>query len=300
MSVPASRTPSHASGTGSVSGAAPRLRRPTEFRLLDGRRVLVALPEDVHHLRSKYASPGAAAAADNAGGRKASNSSGSSDMAAAGDASPPVAAPAGMQVEVVVHGSAEHEALLREALAQHQARREHLRATHGDELLDEWDSVGRQLDAASAMLSELEARGGAGSGEGNNLSSDIEDRLKHNFGRFGYTANIMVRDDSGGASGSRTPATSGNGISRAGSVTADPEKPSGAISTAESGGRGEFMDKSAGTTMKLFKRPVVKQYFHKGLLWRFSEETKVMSFELFFDLLYGEYRCSYFRVRERR
>jgi len=39
--------------------------------------------------------------------------------------------------------------------------------------------------------------------------------------------------------------------------------------------------------MKLFQRPVVKQYFHRGLLWRASEETEVMSFELFFDLLYG-------------
>ncbi|KAK4214438.1 bacterial low temperature requirement A protein-domain-containing protein [Rhypophila decipiens] len=38
--------------------------------------------------------------------------------------------------------------------------------------------------------------------------------------------------------------------------------------------------------MKLFQRPVVKQYFHRGLLWRASEETAVMSFELFFDLLY--------------
>jgi low temperature requirement protein LtrA len=30
----------------------------------------------------------------------------------------------------------------------------------------------------------------------------------------------------------------------------------------------------------------VRQYFHKGLLWRASETTEVASFELFLDLLY--------------
>ncbi len=30
----------------------------------------------------------------------------------------------------------------------------------------------------------------------------------------------------------------------------------------------------------------MRQYFHKGLLWRASETTEVASFELFIDLLY--------------
>lgn len=38
--------------------------------------------------------------------------------------------------------------------------------------------------------------------------------------------------------------------------------------------------------MKFWKRPVVRQYFHKGLLWRASEVEEVASFELFVDLLY--------------
>jgi hypothetical protein len=33
-------------------------------------------------------------------------------------------------------------------------------------------------------------------------------------------------------------------------------------------------------------QPTVRQYFHKGLLWRASETTEVASFELFVDLLY--------------
>jgi low temperature requirement protein LtrA len=33
-------------------------------------------------------------------------------------------------------------------------------------------------------------------------------------------------------------------------------------------------------------KPTVRQYFHKGLLWRASGSTEVASFELFLDLLY--------------
>lgn len=35
-----------------------------------------------------------------------------------------------------------------------------------------------------------------------------------------------------------------------------------------------------------FKRPTVRQYFHKGLLWRSSKAGEVASFELFVDLVY--------------
>lgn len=38
--------------------------------------------------------------------------------------------------------------------------------------------------------------------------------------------------------------------------------------------------------MKFWKKPVVRQYFHKGLLWRASDLEEVQSFELFVDLLY--------------
>lgn len=38
--------------------------------------------------------------------------------------------------------------------------------------------------------------------------------------------------------------------------------------------------------LKLFRVPVVRQYFHKGLLWRASDQQEVESFVLFVDLLY--------------
>jgi len=34
------------------------------------------------------------------------------------------------------------------------------------------------------------------------------------------------------------------------------------------------------------QQPTIRQYFHKGLLWRASDQTEVASFELFVDLLY--------------
>ncbi|KAL7805863.1 hypothetical protein V8C26DRAFT_358681 [Trichoderma gracile] len=43
---------------------------------------------------------------------------------------------------------------------------------------------------------------------------------------------------------------------------------------------------SRGTT-KLFKRPVIRQLFVQGLLWRASEQTKVMTIELLMDLVYA-------------
>ena len=36
----------------------------------------------------------------------------------------------------------------------------------------------------------------------------------------------------------------------------------------------------------LWKKPTIRQYWHKGLLWRASEVEEVASFELFVDLLY--------------
>ncbi|KAK6355352.1 hypothetical protein TWF696_004461 [Orbilia brochopaga] len=45
-------------------------------------------------------------------------------------------------------------------------------------------------------------------------------------------------------------------------------------------------DEASSTVIRVWKRPVIRQYFHKGLLWRASEEEKVASFELFVDLLY--------------
>jgi hypothetical protein len=82
--------------------------------------------------------------------------------------------------------------------------------------------------------------------------------LEGHFGRFGYSATIKSYDDDGG------------------------ESSPGAASLLE-GGDG---DGEEAPPLKLFKVPVVRQYFHKGILWRASGCKEVSSFELFVDLLY--------------
>lgn len=48
----------------------------------------------------------------------------------------------------------------------------------------------------------------------------------------------------------------------------------------------ESNEKSTGETIKLWRRPVVRQYFHKGLIWRASETAEVSAMELFVDLIF--------------
>jgi hypothetical protein len=75
--------------------------------------------------------------------------------------------------------------------------------------------------------------------------------LEGHFGRFGYSATFKSYDDGGEDS----PLNEADG---------DGEAP----------------------PLRLFKIPVVRQYFHKGILWRASGCKEVSSFELFVDLLY--------------
>jgi hypothetical protein len=44
--------------------------------------------------------------------------------------------------------------------------------------------------------------------------------------------------------------------------------------------------KKQGQSLVFFKRPMMRQYFHKGLLWRGQDSQEVASFELFVDLFY--------------
>jgi len=158
-----------------------------------------------------------------------------------------------VQVEIVLHGSDEHRTYLRESLSHHESRRDALRATHG-RAFDEFVHVQAQLDAVSDQLDRL---------------ADHASSLNASFSKFGYDAQLRTFGDDADA-GTSTPT----------------------LSDAASGksGLSEWEDRMGGETIKLFRRPIIKQYFHRGLLWRSSEETQIMSFELFLDLLYGECR----------
>ncbi|KAK3387682.1 bacterial low temperature requirement A protein-domain-containing protein [Podospora didyma] len=209
--------------------ATPR-RRPSEFLLPDGRKVLVALPEDVETLRQKYST-------------------------ATGDGHQ-------VQVEIVVHGSDEHRGFLHQTKQHHESRHAQLRKTLGEDIVNELDSTKAQLMAVTSQLDRLQ--------------SNVCERLGANFDKFGFDARLRTYadDDDGTGSEIESAATLGGGGG------------GGGDGTSQSVAWSDASSRIGGDTIKLFKRPVVKQYFHRGLLWRAAQNTEVMSFELFFDLLY--------------
>lgn len=223
------------SEVGGGVGRSPRRRQPQEFLLPDGRRVLVALPEEAARLRARYAHD-----ADN---------------------------PDAVQVEVVVHGSAEHTGHLRRLRTHHEAARDAQRARHGGDF-DAWERTRTDLDHVARQLDRLDSDAGDGGAEA----------LNANFEKFGYTGVLRTFDDGdpalGGPSGVATP--------RRSLLDVDGDGDSSTVATRD------WDDTRGGRAIKLFQKPVIKQYFHRGLLWRASGFAEVMSFELFFDLLYGK------------
>jgi low temperature requirement protein LtrA len=51
-------------------------------------------------------------------------------------------------------------------------------------------------------------------------------------------------------------------------------------------GHHNWQDRRNGKAMQVWQKPIVRQYFHKGLLWRAQEAQEVASYELFIDLFY--------------
>ena len=149
------------------------------------------------------------------------------------------------EFDVVLSGSPEHLAVVRELHAHHSARRDTLRDTHG-EVYHEFERVRDDLDHLSNELNHLTHHG-------------VE--MDANFSKYGYTARIRTKDED---SGSATP------TSTAGSDHALLDKQQSRITDG----------------VKFFKRPLIRQYFHKGLLWRSARSGEVGTFELFADLLY--------------
>lgn len=158
--------------------------------------------------------------------------------------------------DVVEHGSEEHINYLRQVHSHHEGRRDQMRARLGD-AASEWEETHRQLSSVSQELEKLSRRNTA---------------LGHNFDKFGYNSNLRTYDgvlgDGGGGGGGSGAATPGDDL--------------------ESAPREERHHR--GDSTKLFKRPVVRQWFHKGVIWRAAGQTEIMAIELFFDLLYGMLR----------
>ncbi|KFA77142.1 hypothetical protein S40288_05295 [Stachybotrys chartarum IBT 40288] len=151
-------------------------------------------------------------------------------------------------VVVVVHGSDEHVGFLKQSRDDIARRCAELRQRHGP-AFDEWEYTRHQLQSAETELQRLAAATSA---------------LTDNFNKFGYDADLRTYDNDGA-----------HALARADS----------SFSSAEDA-KSLMARRRPGETVKLFKRPVVKQWFHRGLLWRASEDTQIQAIELFFDLLF--------------
>lgn len=148
--------------------------------------------------------------------------------------------------EIHLHGSVEHLEAVREIHAHHEERRIHLRTKHGD-IYDEIEHVKMDLDALADELHHL---------------TDHGVLLDANFSKFGYDATIRTKD----------PDSSSSSLSN--------------DRSSHEGHRDWNAERRKGQALKFWKKPTVRQYFHKGHLWRSSEVEEVASFELFVDLLY--------------
>ena len=89
-----------------------------------------------------------------------------------------------------------------------------------------------------------------------------------NFSRFGYSATLRTHGE-----------------------TSQPH--SSSVSLIGGGGKTDqqALDdwhqlKFQGQALKPWRKPIVRQYFHKGLLWRAQDEEQTASYELFLDLIY--------------
>ncbi|KAH0559063.1 hypothetical protein GP486_004349 [Trichoglossum hirsutum] len=152
------------------------------------------------------------------------------------------------EFHLYIHGSPEHVEALRKAHSHHEQRQRTLREKQ-PEVFDEFENVRLELDALSTELHMLTEHGV---------------QLDANFSKYGYSAYLRTHD-----SPDQSSAASLNGDHSTPHEKRDWEA-----------------ERHKGTTIRLWQRPIVRQYFHKGLLWRASTPEEVASFELFLDLLY--------------
>ncbi|KAK4547050.1 hypothetical protein LTR36_001271 [Oleoguttula mirabilis] len=151
--------------------------------------------------------------------------------------------------DVCVSGTPEHLDAVRQAREHHEGRRDELRSQHKD-VYERFADVTAELDMLSNELERVTTHGVS---------------LEAHFNKYGYNAHIKSYDD-------ESPSESGASTPRS-SIDAGKRKDS-------------EVEQGYATPLKLFQMPAVRQYFHKGILWRASGSEEVQSFELFIDLLY--------------
>lgn len=114
------------------------------------------------------------------------------------------------------------------------------------ELFEEFDEVHETLDHLSDELGRL---------------TDHAVALDASFDKFGYSARIRTKDDIESSSLNSGDSEGGDSA------------------------KSRHNDRSL-EPIRLVKNPTIRQYFHKGVLWRSARSGEVGSFELFTDLIY--------------
>ncbi|KAK5728753.1 hypothetical protein LTR15_001892 [Elasticomyces elasticus] len=150
------------------------------------------------------------------------------------------------EFDIFISGTPEHLEAIRKAQQHHEARRASLHAEHKD-IYERFADVHAELDNLSHELERVTTHGVS---------------LEAHFGKFGYDAHVKSYDE-------ESPSHSGTNTPRSSISGARPDH-----------------ENDYGSSLKLWKKPIVRQYFHKGILWRASRSEEVQSFELFVDLLY--------------
>lgn len=162
------------------------------------------------------------------------------------------------EFDIFISGTPEHLDAVRQAQRHHETRREELRRQH-QEVYERFADIHSELDLLSGEIARVATHGVS---------------LEAQFNKFGYSAHIKSYDDDESfPSGATTPRSRSTGGE------------SNGLDQSRSHQTREGEDGYA-TPLKVFKMPAVRQYFHKGILWRASGSEEVQSFELFVDLLY--------------
>jgi hypothetical protein len=139
---------------------------------------------------------------------------------------------------------------LKQTHSHHKHRRNTLRQMHGA-TFDECENINRELDHLSTELHRL-------------TEHDVS--LDATFSKYGYGAHLRTYDQSLHTTCSEASSEE-TGKSPCPKISDSPIRE----------------DKNS---PKFYRQPVIRQYFHKGLLWRASGLEEVGPFELFVDLLY--------------
>lgn len=151
--------------------------------------------------------------------------------------------------DVVIYGSPEHLSVIRDVQDHHLSRRDSLRQKNA-ELFEEFDELHDTLDHLSDELAFL---------------TDHAVALDASFSKYGYHAHIRTKDDI-----------------EASSLHSDS---SAEVGSSENAAEARHKDRSL-EPIRFWKTPTIRQYFHKGLLWRSARSGEVGTFELFTDLIY--------------